>query len=149
MRVLRGLFGCLENISCSDQNEVFVWCDSVIWVFFVVLKGKGEKGSAIEPRWWVRMGRLFVVTLDGGRVYSCKHCKTHFAYANQIISKVSPNATTLSYFSEIQKEQEKAYLVLLPLYFFLVHYVDLDISILFLEDYSSYRTFFFVQKSVN
>ena len=50
---------------------------------------------------------------------------------------------------EIQKEQEKAYLVLLPLYFFLVHYVDLDISILFLEDYSSYRTFFFVQKSVN
>ena len=99
MRVLRGLFGCLENVSCSDQNEVFFWCDSVIWVFFVVLKGKGEKGSAIEPRWWVRMGRLFVVTLDGGRVYSCKHCKTHFAYANQIISKVSPNATTLSYFS--------------------------------------------------
>ncbi|XP_057498312.1 protein yippee-like [Actinidia eriantha] len=32
------------------------------------------------------MGRLFLITLEGN-VYSCKHCQTHFALAEDIISK--------------------------------------------------------------
>ncbi|XP_021289508.1 protein yippee-like isoform X1 [Herrania umbratica] len=32
------------------------------------------------------MGRLFVITLDGS-VYSCKHCQTHLALLDDIISK--------------------------------------------------------------
>ncbi|GLT51463.1 hypothetical protein SLA2020_248770 [Shorea laevis] len=32
------------------------------------------------------MGRLFVVYLEG-RIYSCKHCKTHLALDDDIISK--------------------------------------------------------------
>ncbi|KAA3454100.1 yippee-like protein [Gossypium australe] len=34
------------------------------------------------------MGRLFVVNLEG-KVYSCKHCKTHLALCEDIVSKVS------------------------------------------------------------
>ncbi|XP_010543218.1 PREDICTED: protein yippee-like At3g08990 [Tarenaya hassleriana] len=32
------------------------------------------------------MGRLFLVNLEGS-IYSCKHCRTHFAVADDIISK--------------------------------------------------------------
>ncbi|KAK7339867.1 hypothetical protein VNO77_20553 [Canavalia gladiata] len=32
------------------------------------------------------MGRLFLINLEGN-FYSCKHCQTHFAYADDIISK--------------------------------------------------------------
>ncbi|XP_059667974.1 protein yippee-like [Cornus florida] len=32
------------------------------------------------------MGRLFVITLEGD-VYSCKHCKTHLALTDDVISK--------------------------------------------------------------
>ncbi|GAV75475.1 Yippee domain-containing protein [Cephalotus follicularis] len=32
------------------------------------------------------MGRLFVVSLEG-KVYSCKHCNTHLALSDDIISK--------------------------------------------------------------
>ncbi|EOY17828.1 Yippee family zinc-binding protein, putative isoform 5 [Theobroma cacao] len=32
------------------------------------------------------MGRLFVVNLEG-KVYSCKHCKTHLALCEDIVSK--------------------------------------------------------------
>nr|KJB78783.1 hypothetical protein B456_013G018700 [Gossypium raimondii] len=32
------------------------------------------------------MGRLFVVNLEG-KVYSCKHCKTHLALSDDIVSK--------------------------------------------------------------
>ncbi|XP_052199664.1 protein yippee-like isoform X2 [Diospyros lotus] len=32
------------------------------------------------------MGRLFVVTLEG-KIYSCKHCKTHLALYEDIVSK--------------------------------------------------------------
>uniref|UniRef100_A0A1J3D5C5 Protein yippee-like n=1 Tax=Noccaea caerulescens TaxID=107243 RepID=A0A1J3D5C5_NOCCA len=32
------------------------------------------------------MGRLFVVNLEG-KIYSCKHCKTHLALCEDIISK--------------------------------------------------------------
>ncbi|GMH18940.1 hypothetical protein Nepgr_020781 [Nepenthes gracilis] len=32
------------------------------------------------------MGRLFLITLEG-RVYSCKHCQTNLAHADDIISK--------------------------------------------------------------
>ncbi|CAK9173566.1 unnamed protein product [Ilex paraguariensis] len=32
------------------------------------------------------MGRLFVITLEG-RIYSCKHCKTHLALGEDIVSK--------------------------------------------------------------
>ncbi|EOA32935.1 hypothetical protein CARUB_v10016261mg [Capsella rubella] len=32
------------------------------------------------------MGRLFVIDLEG-LVYSCKHCQTHFAVTNDLISK--------------------------------------------------------------
>ncbi|KAJ4835051.1 hypothetical protein Tsubulata_012847 [Turnera subulata] len=32
------------------------------------------------------MGRLFVISLDG-HLYSCKHCRTHLALADDIISK--------------------------------------------------------------
>ncbi|CAN4126216.1 unnamed protein product [Withania somnifera] len=32
------------------------------------------------------MGRLFVITLDGSS-YKCKHCQTHLALADHIISK--------------------------------------------------------------
>ncbi|KAK9289603.1 hypothetical protein L1049_007759 [Liquidambar formosana] len=32
------------------------------------------------------MGRLFVISLEGN-IYSCKHCQTHFAIADDIISK--------------------------------------------------------------
>ncbi|KAK8593218.1 hypothetical protein V6N13_043178 [Hibiscus sabdariffa] len=32
------------------------------------------------------MGRLFVVNLEG-KVYSCKHCKTHLALVDDIVSK--------------------------------------------------------------
>ncbi|KAF8397303.1 hypothetical protein HHK36_016216 [Tetracentron sinense] len=34
------------------------------------------------------MGRLFVITLEG-RIYSCKHCQTHLALCEDIISKDS------------------------------------------------------------
>ncbi|KAK4377489.1 hypothetical protein RND71_003785 [Anisodus tanguticus] len=33
-----------------------------------------------------QMGRLFVITLEGGS-YKCKHCQTHLALADHIISK--------------------------------------------------------------
>ncbi|CAL5363853.1 unnamed protein product [Camellia sinensis] len=32
------------------------------------------------------MGRLFVVTLEG-KIYSCKHCRTHLALCEDIVSK--------------------------------------------------------------
>ncbi|KAF5778078.1 putative Yippee family protein [Helianthus annuus] len=32
------------------------------------------------------MGRLFLVTLEG-KIYSCKHCKTHLALCDDIVSK--------------------------------------------------------------
>ncbi|KAL6987799.1 hypothetical protein U1Q18_013546 [Sarracenia purpurea var. burkii] len=32
------------------------------------------------------MGRLFLITLEGN-IYSCKHCQTHFALAEDILSK--------------------------------------------------------------
>ncbi|KAH0462407.1 hypothetical protein IEQ34_009982 [Dendrobium chrysotoxum] len=32
------------------------------------------------------MGRLFLVNLDG-KVYSCKHCQTHLALCEEIVSK--------------------------------------------------------------
>ncbi|CAI0415813.1 unnamed protein product [Linum tenue] len=34
------------------------------------------------------MGRLFVVNLEG-KIYSCKHCRTHLALCEDIVSKVS------------------------------------------------------------
>jgi hypothetical protein len=34
-----------------------------------------------------RMGRLFVVDLEG-KIYSCKHCRTHLALYDDIVSKV-------------------------------------------------------------
>ncbi|KAE9618157.1 hypothetical protein Lalb_Chr03g0043181 [Lupinus albus] len=33
------------------------------------------------------MGRLFLMNLEGN-LYSCKHCHTHFALSDDIISKV-------------------------------------------------------------
>lgn len=33
------------------------------------------------------MGRVFVVTLEGN-IYSCKHCGTHLALTEDVISKV-------------------------------------------------------------
>ncbi|KAI3419465.1 Protein yippee-like [Psidium guajava] len=33
------------------------------------------------------MGRVFVVTLEGGKIYSCRHCKTHFAMGEDIASR--------------------------------------------------------------
>ncbi|CAL5420320.1 unnamed protein product [Camellia sinensis] len=33
------------------------------------------------------MGRLFLITLEGN-FYSCKHCQTHFALSEDILSKV-------------------------------------------------------------
>lgn len=35
------------------------------------------------------MGRLFVVTLEG-KIYSCKHCRTHISLSEDIVSKVFP-----------------------------------------------------------
>uniref|UniRef100_A0A1J3GH92 Protein yippee-like n=2 Tax=Noccaea caerulescens TaxID=107243 RepID=A0A1J3GH92_NOCCA len=35
---------------------------------------------------WFGMGRLFLIDLEGP-VYSCKHCQTHFAVMNHLISK--------------------------------------------------------------
>ncbi|KAJ0538535.1 putative Yippee domain-containing protein [Helianthus annuus] len=32
------------------------------------------------------MGRLFLVTLEG-KSYSCKHCKTHLALCDDVVSK--------------------------------------------------------------
>ncbi|KAK4582469.1 hypothetical protein RGQ29_025597 [Quercus rubra] len=32
------------------------------------------------------MGRLFVITLEGN-IYSCKHCRTHLALSDDIVSK--------------------------------------------------------------
>ncbi|XP_057475404.1 protein yippee-like [Actinidia eriantha] len=32
------------------------------------------------------MGRVFVVTLEG-KIYSCKHCRTHLALSDHIVSK--------------------------------------------------------------
>ncbi|KAL6980693.1 hypothetical protein U1Q18_022330 [Sarracenia purpurea var. burkii] len=32
------------------------------------------------------MGRLFVITLEG-KMYSCKHCRTHLAICEDIVSK--------------------------------------------------------------
>ncbi|KAJ6322648.1 hypothetical protein OIU77_012482 [Salix suchowensis] len=34
------------------------------------------------------MGRLFVVNLEG-KFYSCKHCRTHLALYDDIVSKVA------------------------------------------------------------
>lgn len=34
------------------------------------------------------MGRLFVESLEG-RIYSCKHCRTHLALYDDIVSKVA------------------------------------------------------------
>ncbi|KAH9702455.1 protein yippee-like [Citrus sinensis] len=33
------------------------------------------------------MGRLFVVNLEG-KIYSCKHCRTHLALCEDVVSKV-------------------------------------------------------------
>lgn len=33
------------------------------------------------------MGRLFVLSLEG-KIYSCKHCRTHLALSEDIVSKV-------------------------------------------------------------
>jgi hypothetical protein len=46
-----------------------------------VLTRKEEEGG--------EMGKLFLVELQGN-IYSCKHCVTHFALADDIMSKVSP-----------------------------------------------------------
>ena len=32
------------------------------------------------------MGRLFVVSLEG-KIYSCKHCRTHLALCEDVVSK--------------------------------------------------------------
>uniref|UniRef100_A0A803M3S0 Protein yippee-like n=1 Tax=Chenopodium quinoa TaxID=63459 RepID=A0A803M3S0_CHEQI len=34
------------------------------------------------------MGRLFVVNLEG-KIYSCKHCRTHLALSEDIVSKIA------------------------------------------------------------
>ncbi|KAL2930987.1 hypothetical protein RDABS01_036397 [Bienertia sinuspersici] len=34
------------------------------------------------------MGRLFMVNLEG-KIYSCKHCRTHLALSEDVVSKVS------------------------------------------------------------
>jgi len=34
------------------------------------------------------MGRLFVVHLEG-KIYTCRHCRTHLALSEDVISKVS------------------------------------------------------------
>ncbi|KAL9316257.1 hypothetical protein ACSQ67_017258 [Phaseolus vulgaris] len=62
------------------------------------------------------MGRLFVVHLEG-KVYSCKHCRTHLALYEDIVSKVvllfvfflSPTFMTHFFFS-FHSRHGKAYL---------------------------------------
>jgi len=34
------------------------------------------------------MGRLFAVNLEG-KIYTCRHCRTHLALSEDVISKVS------------------------------------------------------------
>lgn len=56
-----------------------------------LIEGKGrilEGGLGIRVT-SEKMGKLFLIELEG-KIYSCKHCGTHFALADDIISKVSP-----------------------------------------------------------
>ncbi|KAG5022697.1 hypothetical protein JHK82_018608 [Glycine max] len=42
------------------------------------------------------MGRLFLINLEGN-FYSCKHCQTHFALEDDIISKEAAHEKTQKY----------------------------------------------------
>lgn len=60
---------------------------SITFFFFLFnLKRKtGRRGQKVRKR--VEMGRLFVVSLEG-KIYSCKHCGTHLALCEDVVSKV-------------------------------------------------------------
>lgn len=47
---------------------------------------KGEKAFFFFI-WRAEMGRLYLVNLEG-KIYSCKHCQTHLALYEEIVSKV-------------------------------------------------------------
>ncbi|KAL0402899.1 UNVERIFIED_CONTAM: protein yippee-like [Sesamum radiatum] len=42
------------------------------------------------------MGRVFEVTLEG-KIYSCKHCGTHLALAEEIVSKETAHEKSQKY----------------------------------------------------
>ncbi|KAF8394931.1 hypothetical protein HHK36_018870 [Tetracentron sinense] len=56
------------------------------------------------------MGRLFVITLEG-RIYSCKHCQTHFALSDDIASKAFHCRHGKAYlFRKVRDEDEGGWL---------------------------------------
>lgn len=95
-----------DRISLQSSLHKFISC-SCSFFFFLIIKidnrfsltrGSSFAGNLFVPLFlWnlieskrekeKEMGRLFVVTLDGS-IYSCKHCKTHLALSDDIISKV-------------------------------------------------------------
>ncbi|KAJ6987272.1 hypothetical protein NC653_020500 [Populus alba x Populus x berolinensis] len=81
------------------------------------------------------MGRLFVVELEG-KIYSCKHCRTHLALYDDIVSRV-----VFSILSLIDFSMFRDYLVNLHL----MPYLDVkrisivDVLKIFLDDSSAYR----------
>ena len=67
----------------------FVWHGDRFWVAIKGKKGRERErlfdcGVCVRER---KMGRLFVITLEGN-IYSCKHCRTHLALSDDIVSKV-------------------------------------------------------------
>ena len=70
---------------------IFVWHGDRFWVAIKGKKGRERErerlfdcGVCVRER---KMGRLFVITLEGN-IYSCKHCRTHLALSDDIVSKV-------------------------------------------------------------
>lgn len=94
-------------LCCVISNFMnFVWFCFMGFVCFLILfcltwrsvlggfEGKGREKESLIAVWVLReterereMGRLFVITLEGS-IYCCKHCKTHLALSDDIMSKV-------------------------------------------------------------
>lgn len=80
---------CFLGVVCSSfwsWDRIFDFegtlCDCNLWVDIYSFRQSGA------------MGRLFSITLEGN-FYSCRHCRTHFALSEDIISEVPPLSISL------------------------------------------------------
>jgi hypothetical protein len=49
--------------------------------------GRGKKKEQKKRGREKNMGRLYLIQLDG-RIYSCKHCRSHLANSDELLSRV-------------------------------------------------------------
>lgn len=78
------------------------------------------------------MGRIFVINLEG-RIYRCKHCHTHLALSDDIMSKV--------FFSPLSSPLQ---LDLSPVLFYVVVFYNLSLVDNFMLILSSFQLRFFI-----